>query len=333
MNLKREKSATSQRSNSFNEIAKQLQQHDNYIIVGHAIPDGDCIGSMVGLYLALNSMGKKVSMVLQDPVPPIYHYLLGTDKIQGPEPLSDVTNTVYLDCSDKQRVGEKVSTMLPADNCTINIDHHETNDFFAAFNLVNARASATAEIIYELLEVMGINMTADIANALYAGIVMDTGSFKYSNTTSNTFKVAASLLDKGVNQNAARINLFESKSRQEVLLLRQALQSIEFTDNGQIAWMTLPYQETYELGALKLHPEGIINYTRMIEGVEVGLLFRETDPGIIKIGFRSKGEINVAALAAEFNGGGHKQAAGARMEGTLEEVKKTVLARVRDVIK
>lgn len=272
-------------------------------------------------------------MVLQDKVPSIYRYLQFSDEIKEPEQPVDGRIIVFLDCSDAQRVGQTVLALLPDNDFTINIDHHETNEFFGTYNFIDSRASATAEIIYELLGVMNVKITPIIANALYAGIVMDTGSFKYSNTTSHTLKIAAGLLDNGVNQSAARINLFESKSRSEVLLLRQALKSIDFSDDGKIAWMTLSYQETSDLDALDLHPEGIINYTRMIEGVEVGLLFRETSPGFVKIGFRSKNQIDVAAVAGEFNGGGHKQAAGARMEGTLEQVKNTVITRVRDVIR
>jgi phosphoesterase RecJ-like protein len=288
---------------------------------------------MIGLYSALAFMGKKVSMVLQDKVPSIYHYLRFSNKIKEPEQPVQGEITIFLDCSDAQRVGSTALTLLPVHNCTINIDHHETNEFFGTYNFVNSRASATAEIIYDLLKVMNVKITPEIANPLYAGIVMDTGSFKYSNTTSNTFKIAGELLDNGVNQSSARINLFESKSRQEILLLRLALQSIDFSDDGKIAWMTLPFQETYDLKALDLHPEGIINYTRMIEGVEVGLLFRETSPGTVKIGFRSKNDVDVAALATEFDGGGHKQAAGARMEGTIEQVKNTIIARIRDVLR
>lgn len=271
-------------------------------------------------------------MVLKDKVPPIYRYLPFADEIKEPEQTADGRITIFLDCSDAERVGQEILALLPVNNCTINIDHHETNEFFGTYNFINPRAAATAEIIYELLKVMNVVITPVIANALYIGIVMDTGSFKYSNTTSNTFIIAARLLENGVNQGLARINLFESKSRREVLLLRLALQSLDFSDDGKIAWMTLPYQETADLDALDLHPEGIINYTRMIEGVEVGLLFRETSPGVVKIGFRSKNQIDVAALAGEFRGGGHKQAAGARMEGTLKQVKDTVITRVRDVI-
>lgn len=272
-------------------------------------------------------------MVLQDKVPSIYHYLHYSDEIRVIQQPVEGQIIIFLDCSDPQRVGQTALTMLPAGEFTINIDHHETNEYFAAYNFVDSKAAATAEIIYALLKVMKAEVTPEIANALYAGMVMDTGSFKYSNTTSHTLNIAAELLANGVDKNAARINLFESKSREEVLLLRLALQSIDFSEDGKIAWMILPYKETADLDALDLHPEGIINYTRMIEGVEVGLLFRETSPGQIKIGFRSKNQIDVAALAGEFNGGGHKQAAGARMEGTLEEVKNMVITKVRDVLR
>ncbi|MGI5920619.1 MAG: DHH family phosphoesterase [Syntrophomonadaceae bacterium] len=332
MRLKKGKRKTKQLVNSLEEIAAQLYQRDNFIITGHAIPDGDCIGSMIGLCIALQSVGKKAYMLLQDKVPAIYHYLYLADQVKQPDGLVGNGNVIFLDCSDRQRAGDKLLAALPPHSQTINIDHHETNDYFADYNYVNPHAAATAEIVYDLLEIMGITPNVEIANALYAGIIMDTGSFKYSNTTSHTFKVAAGLLNWGVDQSAARINLFESKSRKEVLLLSLALQTLGFDPDGKIAWMTLPYRETAALGALDLHPEGIINFTRMIKGVEVGLLFREVEPDVIKVGLRSKSHINVAELAGKFGGGGHQQAAGARIEGNLEEVKNIVINTVRDVI-
>lgn len=318
--------------NDLNGIALQLKSRDNYIIVGHVVPDGDCIGSLIGLYLGLLSIGKNVTMMLQDPVPPAYKYLVSAaDIIRPGEPVNDKI-IIYLDCTDKERVGQKVRAVLSETDITINIDHHQTNEFFAVYNYVNASASATAEIICELLQLMKITIDAAMATALYAGIVMDTGGFKYDNTTSRTLRTAAGLLDQGVDKKAIRVNLFESKPRSEILLLRLALKNLDFSDDGKIAWMTLPYQEMADLGLLETYPEEIINYARMIQGVEVGLLFRELKPGMVKIGFRSKSYIDVAELAAGFGGGGHKQAAGARLEGSLTEVKKRIIDKVRDVI-
>ncbi|QGT99215.1 hypothetical protein SYNTR_0622 [Candidatus Syntrophocurvum alkaliphilum] len=320
--------------NNLSLISEKLIEKNNYIIVGHSIPDGDCIGSMIGLYLVLLKMNKKSIMLLEDPVPPIYHFLFGSNMILKPQDISknDFENIIYLDCSDKNRVGESVADFLNDKRYIINIDHHATNELFGNINLVNPEASATAEIITNLIPLLNVDITKDIANALFTGIVMDTGSFQYSNTTSETLKIASYLIDSGVEQEKVRINLFESKSHKEVLLLRKSLQSLKVSSDGKIAWMQLSIDDIKELDVKDLHPEGIINHTRSIKGVEVGILFRETSPGIVKVGFRSKSAIDVAQIAKKFGGGGHEKAAGARLEGRLDDVKSKVLNSVKEVI-
>jgi len=319
--------------NTLIETANKILEQDNYVVTSHAIPDGDCIGSLVAFYLGLNQIGKKVQMVLQDPVPNKYKYLSGVNDIKTCEQLEgSYDNVIFLDCSDEGRVGDKVINRLQGRSFTINIDHHVSNEAFGDLNFVDASAAATAEIIYKLLCTMRVTISADIANALFAGIVMDTGSFMNANTTSSSFSIASELLEFGADVEQARINLFESKPKEEILLIRQALNNIGFSDDGKIAWMCLHYDEVKSINALDLHPEGIINFTRMIQGVEVGILFREVEPGIIKIGFRSKGNINVAQLAGQLGGGGHSQAAGARQEGALEEVREKVFSVVKGVV-
>lgn len=319
--------------NSLERIAGLLAEEDNYLLVGHAIPDGDCIGSILGLYQGLQAMGRELRILLQDPAPAIYSYLPFIDRIETQEQLKDFNGVaVFLDCSDEERVGEDALKVLSNCRLTINIDHHQSNTYFADYNYVDAGAAAAAEIIYQLLLELKVKITPGIANALYAGIIMDTGSFLNGNTTPKVMRITADLLAQGADANLARIRLFESKTWQEILLLRLALQKMELSEDGKIAWINLNYEELSAIGATAFCPEGIINYTRMIEGVEVGLLFREIEPGQIKIGLRSKRDIDVAALAAKFNGGGHKQAAGARQQGDLSEIQIRVIQSVKDVI-
>lgn len=319
--------------NSLKEIAAVLKDRDNYLLTGHAIPDGDCIGSLIGLYLALLSMGKNAVILLQDKVPDLYYYLYGSDKIISPGQIKgSFSNVIFLDSSDEQRVGTEVLECIKRRDFTINIDHHETNEFFGDMNYIDSGAAATGQIIFKLLREMNVEISLQMAEALYAAIIMDTGNFQYSNTSSETFQIAAELLECGVDLNRTRINLFESKQREEILLLKTALKYIDFSRDGRLAWMLLPYEEVKCIGALDIHPEGIIGYTRMIKGVEIGLLFREIKPGFVKIGFRSKKAVNVAEIAAHFGGGGHAQAAGARQEGTLAEVKNRVIRYIEDVL-
>ncbi|MGE5390025.1 MAG: DHH family phosphoesterase, partial [Deltaproteobacteria bacterium] len=215
---------------------------------------------------------------------------------------------------------------------TFNLDHHRGNPQFGNYNYVDVDAAATAEIIYELLVALQVPVTPDIAQALFAGIVMDTGNFLNGNTTAKSLRIAADLIDSGVNIDHSRINLFESKPRAEVALMARALDNLEISSDGTMAWISLSYEEVAEAGALELYPETLINYTRMIDGVEVGMLFREIRPGTVKVGFRSKGKVDVASLASQFGGGGHLQAAGARQNGSLSEVIGRVLEVVKDVM-
>lgn len=320
--------------NSIGEIAQQLRLRDNWLLLGHMLPDGDCIGSLLGLALGLKELGKNVQILQVEPLPRNYQYLQGIDMIKSLEQVTmDFSGLAYLDCSDLGRINETVREWAAGLTvATINIDHHPTNNMFAHYNYVNPHAAATGEIITELLQVLNIALKPSIAEALYAALLMDTGGFLNGSTTSQTMRVAALLLESGVDVNLARINLFESKSRQEMYLLRLALNHLNFNSDGRIACMLLPYEELEQIGLLDLNPEGLINYTRMIEGVEIGVLLREISPGVIKIGLRSKGRVDVAALAQRFGGGGHRQAAGGRLTGTLQEVQKTVFDTIEEVM-
>ncbi len=315
------------------EIGHQLSISDDYVIVGHSIPDGDSVGSILALYLALISLGKQVRIIMQDPLSSVYEYLPAVNRFSRPDDIDIMPgNVILLDCARLDRIGEQLLKRMQHRNVIINIDHHQDNDMFGDYNFVNPLASSTAEILYELLTIMDIKISREIADCLYAGIVMDTGSFMNSNTTSTTLKIAAMLLDKGADIDQARNNLLESKPHKEVLLLRQGLKHLEFHNQDRIACMKLPFEEVKHIDALDIHPEGTINYVRSIKGVEVALLFREVSPGLVKIGYRSKSEVDVAALANRLGGGGHKRAAGAQKTGSLDEVSKLVIEMVEDVL-
>ncbi|HNX28506.1 MAG TPA: bifunctional oligoribonuclease/PAP phosphatase NrnA [Syntrophomonadaceae bacterium] len=314
-------------------IAGQLLARDNFLLLGHIIPDGDCIGSIAAMQLGLEVLGKKVEVVLLDQVPEIYNFLPVTARFRHEWPRDfKAENIIYLDCSDIMRVGEKIAAEINGEVTTFNIDHHATNDYFADYNWIEPGAAATAELVLALLNTMRVSISPDMATALYSGLVMDTGRFMYSNTSESTLSAAALLLKAGADIDQMRINLFESKTRAEVDLIRLALNNISLSDDGRIAWIALPYKRVQAIGALGIHPESIINYTREIKGVEVGMLFREIEPGMIKVGFRAKGKIDVAMIAGKIGGGGHRQAAGATYHGSLAQAKKVVIKMVRDVL-
>ncbi len=316
------------------DIAARIKAQPDWLIIGHEIPDGDCVGSILALFNALSMMGKNVEILLEDTIPQAYRFLCGSDNIKHPsDNINNLPKSVIcLDCSDLDRVGDNVKMLIQSRDECINIDHHITNDYFGDMNYVDACAAATGEIICELLSFMEIDINIEIAEALLTSIIMDTNRFMNSNTTPKTLNRVALLLDKGVDINRIRVNLFESKTKLEVLLLRQALQNITISSDNKTAWMTLSFEEMANNGLLDCHPEGIIDYTRQIDGVEVGMLFREIQPGIIKIGFRSKGSVDVAVIAQQFGGGGHPQAAGARKCGSMNDVIFEVVNKVREVV-
>lgn len=319
--------------NDLAKIARAINKRDDYLLVGHAIPDGDCIGSIIGMYLGLLALGKKVQVLLQDPVPAIYRYLVGSEAVMHPEQLQEPFHSViFLDCSDAERTGDVVAAIVEDSPYTINIDHHHSNTRFARLNYVDNHASSTAEMVFELLRKLKVEISPAIANALYIGILQDTGGFQHSSTSGATFRAAAELRDRGADLDQIKLNLFESKSRAEIKLLSLALDNINFSASGKIAWIILKYADINAIGAIDICPEGIINYTLAIKGVEVGLMFREISPGMIRVGFRSKGAVDVAALAAEFGGGGHRRAAGAKHDGTMEEAERDVIFAVEGVV-
>jgi phosphoesterase RecJ-like protein len=318
--------------NDIADITREISNRDNFLLISHAIPDGDSIGSLLGMHRVLKNLGKKSRMLLQDPVPRIYQYLPESSEVMSPAQFDGIVeNVIFLDCADEERAGEELLPLLSSRSFTINIDHHQSNTMFGDLNYVQPDMAATAEIVYYLAKALPVEIDPLMANALYAGIVQDTGSFHHNNTRAETFRIAADLLECGVDLAETSINLFESKSRAEMRLLICALNSMQFSTDGQMAWMTVTYKEAESLGVLDLHPEGIINHTLMVEGVEVGILFRETKPGTIKVGYRSKGKVDVARLASAFGGGGHRQAAGVTMEGSLEQIKDQVINAVREV--
>lgn len=319
--------------NSLAQIAQAIHDRDEFLLVGHSIPDGDCVGSLLGLYLGLVSIGKGTRVFMQDPVPAIYRYLPGADKILGPNQIRQPeSNLIYLDCSDQERVGDTAAVILAGEHYIINIDHHRSNTRFGQLNHVDEKASSTAELIFALLEHLRAEIDETIANALYIGIFQDTGGFQHSSTTPSTFRTAATLLEKGVDLDELKQNLFESKSPEELLLLSLALRSICSCCDGKIVWMILNYDDVAEIKALDICPEGIINNTLAVKGAQVGMLFRELSPGNVKVGFRSKGGVDVAVLAAQFGGGGHPRAAGAQLTGTMEDVQREVILAVESVV-
>ncbi|MGE5397893.1 MAG: DHH family phosphoesterase [Chitinophagales bacterium] len=314
-----------------NPVASVLQTYSQWTVVGHNIPDGDCIGAVIGLQNTLKQMGKDITSVIEEGVPSMYQFLDGWEHIstfQNPGLIHK--NIIYVDCSDRQRVGEKLTTLLESAEFVVNIDHHVSNQKFGNINLVDEYASSTCELLFNLIKLLNISIGHEIATPLYCGIVMDSGRFQYSATRPETLETAAELLRSGVNLDLVRGRLFESKSKLEMTVTSAALETLSFSEDNRLAWMWLSNSVLSKLGAIGKHFEGIIDFARNVEGVEVAVLFREIEPGKIKIGIRSKGTIDANQAAALWGGGGHRRAAGAMLTGEIKDVIEQVTGRFKD---
>lgn len=313
-------------------VVNCLQRENRITIIGHSIPDGDCVGACLGMGLALEKMGKKVNLVLTDPIPTIYSYLKGQHLLTSTDNLSEGEALLYVDCAGQERTGALPPAFVAGAKVIINIDHHVSNPGFGDYCWVQTEAASACEICLLVLDALGMVPSKEIANAFYTGIIMDTGSFLYSSVTPQTMRAAARLLEYGADKDLIRQALFETKSWTEMQVLQLTLQNLQFSAKRCVGWSTLTREELINIGAQDLHFEGIINYIRNIEGVEVAILFREMADGQIKLGFRSRGKADVNKIAAIWNGGGHRLAAGASISGPMSQAVAMVTQRVDEFL-
>jgi bifunctional oligoribonuclease and PAP phosphatase NrnA len=307
-----------------NRIIELIKREESFNLISHMLPDGDSIGSLLALGRGLKKVGKKVNMFTPGHIPLKYGFLDGADFVKHDHNIFNPAFTVIvLDSSDADRLGDFKDKVLASPEI-INIDHHVTNQSYGTLNHVNAEASATGEIVYSVLEDLEVELDNEIAEALYVAISTDTGSFKYDNTTPHTHRVIASLLQQGISPGTLSQKVFDERPLSFFILLKEALSSLEMYSHRTVAVMTTSKDIRIRSGATTDDLDGIVNYTRNIEGVELGILFYVETDFEVKVGFRSK-RLDVSKLAGKLNGGGHIRAAGCRMQGSYETVKKKVL--------
>ena len=289
-------------------------------VLGHVRPDGDCIGSQVGLARALIQKGFDVICYNDHSVPRnCQPFVRDTPFVLASDGIDRDRVAITVDCADRTRLGALLDEAFP--HIHLNIDHHISNTSYAGYNIVQGDASATGEILGGLLLDLEYPVDAVTAQALYIGIATDTGQFRFSSTTRDTFEICCHLMEKGADPAAAARELYERESAEKMSLLQHFLASFEFLCNGRVCMGTIT-RETWEVtGASKEDTEGLVDYARSIEGVEIGVLLEERD-GRVKGSFRAKDPLQrVDLLARQLNGGGHACAAGFNPEGTLQEVR------------
>ncbi|MDQ7093380.1 bifunctional oligoribonuclease/PAP phosphatase NrnA [Desulfosporosinus sp. PR] len=310
------------------EIIAILRKAPSVALFSHVSPDGDCLGSMLAIGLALESLGKTVTFFNPDPVPAGLTFLPGAERVQQVLPQPKPQTLVFVDCTDLRRVS--LTPDYLRDSIVVNIDHHISNQRFGHFNWVDDQASACAEIVLSLINQLGVTINRDIATNLYTAIVTDSGCFQYSNTTANTHRLTAELIEVGLNLALIHHNIFDQKPLAQVKLLQAALNTLELRAGGRLAVMSLTLEDFQKSGAQQELSEGLVNHARSIQGVEVAVLLKEVGPQEIKIGLRSNLWLNVNEIAAQFGGGGHKRAAGCTLNVSLAEAKQGVCQAIEE---
>ena len=311
-------------------IIAALHSCRTILISVHKSPDGDALGSQLALRLALEQMGKTVTAHNLDPVPEIYRFLPHQTRItSGPIVTGRFDAMIVLD-SDPPRTG-LFSDNYPAATL-INIDHHITNPGVWPHTWLDATASATGEMIYTLITQAGLSVDRDMALCLYTSIFTDTGSFRYSNTSPQCMRIAATLLEAGADSWLVTENVYESYSFNRLKLLGTVLGEMERSPDKRMAWVVVTDALFQKTGTTSEDTDNFVNYVRSVSGVEVAILFRQAAQKQYKISLRSKGRVDLSSLAQALGGGGHKNAAGSTLDGTLDEVKRKVLEEVAKVI-
>jgi phosphoesterase RecJ-like protein len=310
------------------EIKNRLASAKNIVIVSHVRPDGDAIGSLLGLGLALRDAGKSVEMVLVDGVPSSFRYLQGSETIVT-QPDGEHDTFITVDCADFKRVGKFFETFGEPD---INIDHHVTNGKFGKLNLIEADEVATAAILTKYLSAWGLIITQPVAAALLTGLITDTLGFRTSNTTPDSLRQAAVLMETGVNMPDIYMRALVTKTFPAARYWGAGLSSLE-SKHG-IVWGTLTLKDRKASGYGGNDDADLINMISAIGGHKVGMVFVEQADNRVKISWRAlENGIDVSPIAKHFNGGGHAAAAGADIEGGLSEVQRDVLKVTREMLK
>ncbi len=308
------------------EIVRAVSSAKQPMLVLHVRPDGDSVGSSLAVARCLRQLGKHPTVVSPDMVPANLTFLdpdgacVPATSAAGPFDLG-----LFLDCADLDRLGS-AQALVPALPRVVNIDHHPSNNRYGHLNYVDARAAACAELALRLIDDLGCSLDPQMATALYAALATDTGSFRFTSTSPRTLSMAARLRAAGADLDLISREIWENRSLSSVRLLAQALQTLEVDPSGEMAWLSVKPDQMARAGADASATEGLVDYARTLRGVQVALLFTACTATETRVSLRSKGRVDVSALAGQFGGGGHARAAGCTVQGALPEVRARVLA-------
>lgn len=319
-----------------NNIVVELKNAKSVLICIHESPDGDAIGSMLALGKALKDMKKDTTMYCVDPVPIKHRFLSGWETVTSDAKILEGRTFdifVMLDCGDRNRCGKYI-TNFSGYKKLINIDHHVSNPMFGDLNYVNSKASCTGEEVYEVIKELleGKKLDKDIATALLTALYDDTGGMRYISTTAHTLRIAAELVESGANCAHVSENLFFSVSREKMQLTSKVLSTLNFELNGKVAYMIMKLSDLDITKAKTEDSEGLIDFPRSIEGVELAFIVKEVAKDKYKFSFRSRGKVDVNQFCSNYGGGGHKVAAGCTIQGDLAVILDSLLKELQKLL-
>jgi phosphoesterase RecJ-like protein len=300
------------------------------LMLGHVHPDADVLGTLLALGEALERRGWSVIAGGPHPAPGALDFLPGVHRYEVLKRLEGRFDVVVLtDCPNPDRTEGLIDAARGAASAIVNIDHHPDNRRYGTVNWIDVGAAATGEMLYRMLVALGVALTPTMATNLFTAIHTDTGSFRYSNVTPETFRIASALTEAGADPAGVSSALYERRAPDALRWLGESLSRVRVSDDGRIAWLALPAGLVPERF---IEAEELVNYPRSIRSVKVGCLLRELGGGRVKVSLRAKGEVDVNRVAARFGGGGHANAAGCTIQGTLDGVTQQVLEAVRAAI-
>jgi phosphoesterase RecJ-like protein len=311
------------------QVVELIEKKQKFGITTHIKPDGDGVGSSLGLCWLLRSLGKSAEVLVHGDIPIAYRSLPGADEIRDVNSIDTKYDAVFvIECSDLERPGIKGLES----EFTVNIDHHATSEHFGTINWIDSTASAVGEMIYNLCKAIGGKITREIAECVYMALVTDTGSFHFSNTTDRTLKVASELVKAGVKPAEVSEAVYNNYPWSRIELMRQVLDTVKRDESGQVASLRQTLKMREVAGAVDGDNNGFVNIPLTARDILAVVYMREVGKDEYRVSLRSKGDINVARVAEKYGGGGHRNAAGLRIEGNWDEKERELVAAVREAV-
>ena len=315
------------------KIASILKTEDNFVVVTHVNPDGDALGSLLGLHLALVEMGKQSQALCADKFPAIYDFLPGHEQIISyPAGIANPPKFIIaVDAAEQKRISGDISGLRSGAQL-INIDHHTTNPGFGDFNFVQSEATSTAELVHQVLKAAGYKISPDVGKCLYTGLVTDTGGFRFAGVNSRTLMLGAEMLAAGFDSYDVTRPLFEEYPIRRIYLEKLVLERVEILLDGKLVLSALHSEDFKKFGAEMSETENLVNRLRENKGVLAGILFTTMPDNVVRVSFRSKDSLDVSAIAKSLGGGGHSHAAGLKSTLPLHELKEKIILAVSEAL-